>query len=430
MKEFNWRFAFLIGFTGLVSVTFWPVFNTYVPIFLQAGHPLWEGATDASRAQVMGFALSPALAYFIMTWDNLLHIFLTPWAGSKSDRTWNRFGRRLPWLLVGLPIALIGFVFIPYATSLAAIMLFILLTNLGTGIYRAPLRAWLGDFFLPADRPKADSAGSFLAGMAVVVVFLIGGPMFDRISRSAPFWLAAFIVLLGTVTILLFVREEKDLGTSGTSPQLVAKQCTWREVVVQMFRSPERNVLWAFLGTFFLIAAHASYEAGVGSFGVFELNITAGRVSQLVGMAALLYILLTIPAGVLAARFGPRRVMMIGTLLYATANFSTGLFARSEGVFFILLLVHGSLLPLIFVNNLTLFLNTDQGHNTGVFTGLYFVAFQLAGVVGPLLTGALIQQAGTQRMMWYVAGTCMTVAFLCISGVTERDFSKEKENKT
>ncbi|MGB0385993.1 MAG: MFS transporter [Ardenticatenaceae bacterium] len=419
MKEFNWRFAFLIGFTAVISNTFWPVFNTYVPIFLQSGHPLWEGAGE--NTQVTGFALSPTLAYFIMTWDNLLHIFLTPWAGSKSDRTWNRFGRRLPWVLVGLPLALIGFVFIPYATSLAAIMLFILLTNLGTGIFRAPLRAWIGDFFQPADRAKADSATQVMGALAVVVVLVIGGRMFDRISPSAPFWLAALVVLMGTIPILLFVREEKNVVKT---PQLVANQSTLREVVVQMFRSPERNVLFAFLGTFFLQAAQASYQAGVGSFGVFELNITAGRVSQLVGMAAILYMVLVVPCGLLATRFGPRRVMMTGMFLYVASNILIALFAQSEADFFILLLVYGTALPLILVGSLTLFLNTDQGHNTGVFTGLYFVAFQLASVVGPLLTGALIQLAGTQRMMWYVAGTCMTLAFVCISRVTERHFSK------
>ena len=106
--------------------------------------PKREGA--GQNAQVAGFALGPTLAYFIMTWDNILHMFLTPWAGAKSDTTWNRFGRRMPWVLVGLPLALIGFVLIPYATSLAAIMLFILLANFGTGIFRAPVRAWLGDF--------------------------------------------------------------------------------------------------------------------------------------------------------------------------------------------------------------------------------------------------------------------------------------------
>ena len=419
MKVFTWRFALLIGLTGVLTNTFWPVFNTYVPIFLQAGHPLWEGAGD--NAQVVGFALGPTLAYFIMTWDNILHLFLTPWAGGKSDTTWNRFGRRLPWLLVGLPLALIGFIFIPYATSLAAIMLFILLTNVGTGIFRAPLRAWIGDFFQPADRAKADSAVHLLGGVAAAVVFLIGGRMFDSIGRSAPFWLTAFVILIAAIFIVLFVREEENLATS---PEIVANETTLREAVIQMFRSPERSVLFAFLGTFFFHAAHASYQAGAASFGVFELGMTAGRISQFVGISAILYILFAVPSGLLATRFGPRRVMMAGMLLYAATNILNALFAYTEGVLFILIVIGGAAWALIFVTSLPLFLNTDEGNNTGVFTGLYFLAFQMASVVGPLLSGALIELTGTQRLMWYVAGTGMILAFFCMTRVSERDFSE------
>ena len=46
---------------------------------------------------------------FIMTWDNIINIFVQPWVGNRSDHTWNRFGRRKPWILIGLPIALLGF---------------------------------------------------------------------------------------------------------------------------------------------------------------------------------------------------------------------------------------------------------------------------------------------------------------------------------
>ena len=419
MKVFTWRFAFLIGLTGILTNTFWPVFNTYVPIFLQAGHPLWEGAGD--NAQVAGFALGPTLAYFVMTWDNILHMFLTPWAGAKSDTTWNRFGRRMPWLLVGLPLALIGFVLIPYATSLAAIMLFILLTNLGTGIYRAPLRAWLGDFFRPSDRAKADSGVHLLGGVAAAVAFLIGGRMFDSIGRSAPFWLVGFVILISAIIIILFVREDEELTTS---PEIVANETTLRETIVEMFRSPERSVLFAFLGTFFFHAAHASYQAGVASFGVFELGMTAGRVSQFVGAGAILYILLAVPCGLLATRFGPRRVMMAGMLLYLASNISTALFVHAEGLFFILTIVGGIAWALVFVSSLPLLLNTDEGNNTGVFTGLYFLAFQMASVVGPLISGALIELSGTQRLMWYVAGTGMIIAFFCMNRVSDRDFSE------
>ena len=105
---------------------------------------------------VVGLGLSPALALFIMTWDNLINIFVQPWVGARSDRTWNRFGRRKPWILVGLPIAVVGFILLPFAQTALAIAAFILITNFGMALFRSPTVAWLGDLFLPDDRSKAN----------------------------------------------------------------------------------------------------------------------------------------------------------------------------------------------------------------------------------------------------------------------------------
>ena len=89
------------GFLGISIV--WPIFNQFIPIFLQAGHPAFEGRTD-----VAGFGLAPGIALFIMTWDNIINVFVQPWAGERSDRTWNQFGRRKGWILLGVPIAVAG----------------------------------------------------------------------------------------------------------------------------------------------------------------------------------------------------------------------------------------------------------------------------------------------------------------------------------
>jgi Na+/melibiose symporter-like transporter len=39
-----------------------------------------------------------------MAWDNLINIVVHPWAGVRSDHTWTRWGRRKPWILIGLPM--------------------------------------------------------------------------------------------------------------------------------------------------------------------------------------------------------------------------------------------------------------------------------------------------------------------------------------
>ncbi|MEM8858933.1 MAG: MFS transporter [Chloroflexota bacterium] len=428
MKQFNWRFAFLIGLTGVVLNTFWTIFNTYVPILLQTGHPLWEGASTNSN--ISGFALGPTVAYFIMTWDNIIHMFLTPWAGAKSDGTWNRFGRRMPWMLIGLPIALIGFVLIPIATSIAGIILFITLTNIGTGIYRAPLRAWMGDFFKPDDRAKAEAPVHLLGGLAVVIAAIIGGRLFDTVSPTAPFFLTALVVLIAAIPLYIWVKEDKEIGIQKQSDQPKTQEDTVSTVtsvfeMLSKMRLPEnRSILYAFLATFAFHMAHAAYQAGVSGFAVFNVGVTPGRVGQFVGIAGIVYLVLALPSGLLANRYGPRRIMVIGMIIYGINALAVPFYATSEGTLLLSFLIGGSAWAFVFVNSLPLVMNTDKNNNFGVFAGLYYLAFQAASIVGPLLSGAMIEITGTQSVMWLVAGGGMILAILALSGVTERDFEE------
>jgi hypothetical protein len=75
-----------------------------VPLILQAGNPEFEAQLIKAGKElptIAGFALTPALAMFIMTWDNIVNIFVQPWVGARSDRTWTKIGRRKPWILIG-----------------------------------------------------------------------------------------------------------------------------------------------------------------------------------------------------------------------------------------------------------------------------------------------------------------------------------------
>ncbi|HMT21104.1 MAG TPA: hypothetical protein PKE20_07665, partial [Promineifilum sp.] len=84
--------TFIVGFGFLGISIIWPIFNQSIPLFLQAGNPQFEAqllAEGRAIPAISGFGLAPSLALFIMTWDNLINIFLQPWVGARSDRTWN-----------------------------------------------------------------------------------------------------------------------------------------------------------------------------------------------------------------------------------------------------------------------------------------------------------------------------------------------------
>ncbi len=61
---------------------------------------------------------SAALIGLAMGMDNFLGIFIQPWMGNLSDRTRSRWGRRVPYLAIGVPVAAVALSLIPHAPSL------------------------------------------------------------------------------------------------------------------------------------------------------------------------------------------------------------------------------------------------------------------------------------------------------------------------
>jgi hypothetical protein len=66
MEPFPWRRALFLGLVSYTASLAGLVFDTFVPVLLQAGHPLWHNDTGL-YAPLVGFALAPSLAFFIPT---------------------------------------------------------------------------------------------------------------------------------------------------------------------------------------------------------------------------------------------------------------------------------------------------------------------------------------------------------------------------
>ena len=99
--KLNYGKTFLLGFGFFGVSVIWGVYNAFVPIFL------------ADK-----FDLSPVWIGFFMTLDNIAALFIQPPVGAWSDRIRTKWGRRIPFILIGAPITALAFGFIPMASIL------------------------------------------------------------------------------------------------------------------------------------------------------------------------------------------------------------------------------------------------------------------------------------------------------------------------
>jgi MFS family permease len=165
------------------------------------------------------------LSYFWIL-PPLMGLVVQPLVGSASDRTWNRFGRRLPYLLAGALVAIIVMCFLPNAGSLglsvSSAILFglIMLMFLDTSINMAmqPFKMLVGDFVNEKQKGLAYSIQSFLCNAGSLVGYLAPIVLAMFLSNTAPegevpgtvtwsFYLGAIILLLCVIYTFWKVRE-------------------------------------------------------------------------------------------------------------------------------------------------------------------------------------------------------------------------------
>lgn len=421
--KFPWGRTFLVGFGFFGISILWPIFNQWVPLILQVGNPQF----NTTVANFVGFGIGPALAMFIMTWDNIINIFVQPWVGNRSDHTWNRFGRRKPWVLLGLPIAVLGFLSIPMAQTVLAVAVFILVTNFGMALFRSPVVAWLGDLFKPEERSKANGVINLMGGAAGVLSYVLGGLIYNSFGRNGPFIAGAITMVVALTVVLIWVKEprerfgemqadgtikesNKDESVKGLIPNLKA-----------VFSNKDRSALFILLAIFCWFTGFNAIETGLSSFAVFDLGIKPGTASIVASVANLSFLAFCIPSGLLAGKMGRRKTIIYGLLALVAIFIVSFTLVKGLISFIIILVLVGFFWSWVNVNSLPLVYDHGDEKRIGAYTGLYYFFSQTAAVVGPTTGGLLVEKLGFNYSVLFIFGAIfLFLAFLSMLKVRDR----------
>ena len=157
---------------------FWKLWNLSFGFFgVQIAYALQSA--NVSRIFTTIGADPHDLSYFWIL-PPLMGLVVQPIVGLASDRTWNRFGRRLPYLILGATIAVIVMCLLPNAGSfhftVSSAILFglVALMMLDTSINMAmqPFKMLVGDMVNEKQKGLAYSIQSFLCNAGSVVGYI------------------------------------------------------------------------------------------------------------------------------------------------------------------------------------------------------------------------------------------------------------------
>ncbi len=204
---------------------FWKLWNLSFGFFgVQIAYALQSA--NVSRIFATLGADPHDLSYFWIL-PPLMGLIVQPIVGTASDKTWNRFGRRLPYLIFGALIAIIVMCLLPNAGSFgltvssAIIVGLIALMMLDTSINMAmqPFKMLVGDMVNEKQKGLAYSIQSFLCNAGSIVgyvfPFILTWLGFKNTAAAGvipptvvySFYIGAAILLLCVVYSLAKIKE-------------------------------------------------------------------------------------------------------------------------------------------------------------------------------------------------------------------------------
>jgi MFS family permease len=357
----------------------------------------------------------------------LVAIVVQPMSGALSDRLTTRWGRRRPWMVVGVALQAVAVLALAVVPGYWPIVLLMAGVELASNAAQGPYQALLPDL-LPAGRRGAASGvlgaatlGGQIIGAAMAGVAVAAG------ATSLAVWIAAVTVAAGMLVTVLGVGEPAEAGAA-------AAPTPWRAAARQTLAGiwgrdllERRSFLW-------LIASRLAVLMATGTlqpFILYYLSDSIGlgdragpAVAPIAAVVAFSAALVAIPAGVATTRFGRVRVVASGCAVGAVGAL---LFAVAPGyvALFFIAIPFGVALGSFLSADWALLVDVVPADQAGRFLGLAntvtsagaLLAVVIAGPVADLVNG---WQAGLgYRAIFVLAAVEFAIGAWCVLRVVE-----------
>ena len=390
-----------------------PLYDTYVPLFLRR------------------YVGSNALVGGIMTLDNLLQLCLIPVGAVWSDRTRTRLGRRMPFIAVMLPIAAFLFRLIPPAAahSLWALIAVLFVFNIFKTSVRGPVVALMPDTIPGEYRSEANGVINMMGGVGLITGTLVLARLMAA-GEGLPFTIAGICILAAVAILLLFVRERLPEDGDGTAEERVSIPASVKRVFFPPKGSAEAaeagGAARILISLFFWFMAYEGIKPFLGLYMVESIGVREADAALAQGAAGIAGVILAVPAGCLAHRFGRRRVIRLCLLLLVLILLSIPLGvgltggASAQGrlaLFLAQMFLYGAVWIGVVVNSFPMLWQMARFGTMGIYTGLYYTFSQSAAILAPPLTGGVIDLGGYPGIFIFSA-ICMLAAWFTMAEVS------------
>jgi MFS family permease len=422
-KALFYKTTILIGLGFFTMGLMDPLYDAFVPLFLKE------------------YINSKTIIGSIMTLDNIFALFLIPIVSAISDRTRTSIGRRMPYILVTLPMSAIFFSMIPYAAlrSLAWLILTLFLLNIFKQAARGPVVALMPDIVHPDYRSEANGVINFMGGIAAIVGTVglsklmdlnINLPIIGNTKDKLPFLISGFLVIFATILLFLFVKEKYKAENEIEEKVPILKSFK------MIFSDEDKSAVLILFSLFLWFFGYQGVLPFVTTYAVEIIGVSKGTAGISPGMVAIPYALFAIPSGIIAHKIGRKkmiRICLIGLIVAMILMFlhkpMVDTFKLSQSIslifFWAILFFFGIFWGSVVTNSFPMLWQMATYTNMGIYTGLYYTFSQSAAIFSPPVTGALIDLINI-RAIFLFAAICMGGAFILMGFVKKGEPTSHK----
>jgi len=391
-QKFNLKQTTFIGLAFFTTGIAWSMFNTQVNITL---------------FEYLG---SYALVGAWMAMDNIIGVFIQPIMGTVSDNTRTRLGRRMPYLIVGIPLAAIFFVMISTINSaqdpLWLLLIWMFFFNISMASYRSQAVALMPDFVEPVNRTKGNAVINFMGGIGALIAYLFN-KFLVPISLFLAFFAVAIIMAASLIVLLFTIREKESysykliLEREEVEGQKIIDKKD-RPNLIESFKDilseEDKSTLFMLLAIFSWFVGYQALEALFTVYGMDVLGLSRGDAGFMLMYVAIAFLLSALPAGILGSKIGRRLTIKIGLVLFISALI-IGFLVQTVTVITIILFVAGIGWGFININSIVIVWQmAPTSKKIGTYTGVYYFFSFMAAILGPFMVGSLIDMLGNYTL--------------------------------
>ena len=385
----------------------------------------------------------------ILVIDNILALLLQPYFAAMSDRTQSRYGRRMPFIMIGVTSAAFFLLLIPVFKSLMGLFIILFGFNIAMAFYRSAALTLLADYTPDAVRSKGSGVQQLVANSGAILGFLL--PTFIGLlrpgisnveSRYLGFPIIAVVMLLIMGVLFKKIKEtptgdgflafsDTPIAIDPVSFELEAPDATDEpkkrnlSYFTNALFGGNRSMLFLMLYVYFSYTAFASIEAFFTIFANNYLGIGDSEAGQLLLIYSVSMIASAFVSGIIGQKLGRLKALRFGTtgLMVTMALLSFAATLKSPLWIAILFVPAGFFWMTVIVNIFPVLWQLSPRSDEGAYTGIYYAFNQSAYVFGPVLMGLVFDffggGMGNERylLMFPFIVFCELCAFILLYGI-------------